>query len=170
MLGWVDQAQTGGGRGAHALMRRIAEGLAAEGVAVRGALQTNLADADDCHCDMILQVLGDDGPDVVISQDLGRASKGCRLDAGALEGAAQRVLATLPEAGLVLLNKFGKQEILGRGMVTVIAAAMEHDLPILISVAPQHRAEFLAFAGELAVQLRPEDALAWCRATIRVAA
>lgn len=170
MLGWLDQAATGGGDGAHELMRRIAAALAAEGVTVRGAIQTNAPGGGDCHCDMVLEILGDDGPDVTISQDLGRESQGCRLDAGALEGAAQRVLDTLPLAQMVVLNKFGKQEILGRGMVAVIAAAMERDLPVLISVAPQQRAEFLAFAGDLAVPLAPEDAAQWCREAVRVAA
>ena len=170
MLGWLDQAATGGGDGAHDLMRRIAAQLSAEGVMVRGAIQTNTPTGADCHCDMVLEVLGDDGPDVTISQDLGRESTGCRLDAGALEGAAQRVLDTLPAAQMVLLNKFGKQEIMGRGMVAVIAAAMERDLPVLISVAPQQQAEFLAFAGDLAVQLAPEDAAAWCRDATRVPA
>ena len=170
MLGWLDQAATGGGDGAHDLMRQIAAQLSADGVTVRGAIQTNTPTGADCHCDMVLEVLGDDGPDVTISQDLGRESTGCRLDAGALEGAAQRVLDTLPAAQMVLLNKFGKQEILGRGMVAVIAAAMERGLPVLISVAPQQRAEFLAFAGDLAVQLAPEDAAAWCRKAARVPA
>lgn len=170
MLGWLDQAATGGGDGAHELMRQIADRLGAEGITVRGAIQTNAPGAEDCHCDMVLEILGDDGPEVQISQDLGRKSKGCRLDAGALETAAQRVLDTLPEARLVLLNKFGKQEILGRGMVAVIAAAMERDLPMLISVAPQQQAEFLAFAGDLAVPVTPEDAADWCRAAIRVPA
>lgn len=170
MLGWLDQAATGGGDGAHALMRRIAASLSADGIAVRGALQTNLSVAQDCHCGMVLEVLGDDGPDVTISQDLGREAQGCRLDAGALEGAAQRVLDTLAVAQMVVLNKFGKQEILGRGMVAVIAAAMERGLPVLISVAPQQRADFLAFAGDLAVQLDPEDAARWCREAVQVAA
>ncbi|MBA4490757.1 DUF2478 domain-containing protein [Paracoccus sp. S1E-3] len=170
MLGWLDQAATGGGDGAHALMRRIAAALEADGVTVRGAIQTNTPLGADCHCDMVLEVLGDAGPDVTISQDLGRESTGCRLDAGALEAAAQRVLDTLPVAQMVLLNKFGKQEILGRGMVAVIAAAMERDLPVLISVAPQQRAAFLAFAGDMAVQLAPEDAADWCRAAAQVPA
>ncbi len=170
MLGWLDQAATGGGDGAHDLMRRIAAALDADGIAVRGAIQTNLPGGADCHCDMMLEILGDDGPDVAISQDLGRESRGCRLDAGALEGAAQRVLDTVPQAQMLLLNKFGKQEILGRGMVAVIAAAMDRGLPVLISVAPQQQAEFLSFAGDLAVQLRPEDAAQWCRAAVRVAA
>ena len=101
MLGWLDQAATGGGDGAHDLMRQIAAQLSAEGVTVRGAIQTNTPLGEDCHCDMVLKVLGDDGPDVTISQDLGGESKGCRLDAGALEGAAVGEEARLVRAGVV---------------------------------------------------------------------
>ncbi|WBU56753.1 DUF2478 domain-containing protein [Paracoccus sediminicola] len=166
MLGWLDHAETGGGAAAHALMRDLAARLSASGVAVRGALQTSETAADDCHCEMTLHILGDDGPDVVISQDLGAEARGCRLDSGALELAAQRVLDTLPDAELLILNKFGKQEIFGRGMVAVIAAAMDRDLPVLISVAPQQKAEFAEFAGELATKVKPGDLAAWAaRAT-----
>ncbi|HMQ40445.1 MAG TPA: DUF2478 domain-containing protein [Paracoccus sp. (in: a-proteobacteria)] len=169
MLGWLDQAETGGGDGAHRLMREIAATLGTEGVPVRGAIQTNQP-AANCHCDMSLEILGDGGPEVVISQDLGPSATGCRLDAGALELAAQRVLNTLPEARLVVLNKYGKQEIMGRGMVAVIADAMDRDLPVLISVAPEQQAEFLSFAGDLAVKLAPGDAARWCRDALQAPA
>lgn len=162
MLGWLDHAETGGGAGAHALMRDLAGRLAASGIGVRGALQTSETAGDDCHCAMTLHILGDGGPDVVISQDLGAESRGCRLDTGALEQAAQRVLDTLADADMLILNKFGKQEILGRGMVSVIAAAMERDLPVLISVAPQQHAAFAEFAGGLATKVKPDDLHAWC--------
>ncbi|AUM74762.1 DUF2478 domain-containing protein [Paracoccus jeotgali] len=175
MLGWLDHADTGGGDGAHARLSEIAATLAAEGLAVRGTVQTNLRrGGDDCHCDMVLRVLADDGPQVVISQDLGAGSQGCRLDADALEGAAQRVLATLPEGvaeggAIVVLNKFGKQEMIGRGMVAVITAALDRGFPVLISVAPAHRPAFAEFAGELAVHLSPEAALEWCRDALAAA-
>ncbi|MFD1796675.1 DUF2478 domain-containing protein [Paracoccus aurantiacus] len=169
MLGWLDQAETGGGDGAHRLMREIALRLESSGVPVRGAVQSNDR-VDDCHCDMTLQVLGDTGPDVVISQNLGPSATGCRLDAGALESAAQRVLNTLPDAKLVVVNKYGKQEIMGRGMVAVIADALDRDLPVLISVAPQQQAEFVAFAGDLAVKLSPAQAEGWCRNAVQARA
>ncbi len=170
MLGWLDHGETGGGERAPQQMRGIAAALEASGVPVRGAIQITQPAGRDCHCDMSLEILGDDGPDVVISQNLGLASTGCRLDAGALELAAQRVLARLPEARLVVLNKFGKQEIMGRGMVAVIAAALDRNLPVLISVAPQQQAAFLEFAGEMAVKLAPAEAARWCREAVRSAA
>ena len=149
------------------LLAEVAARLQRQGVPLAGAVQFNVECGDECE--MEVQVLPD-GPVIGISQSLGPGSQGCRLDAGALEGAAQRVLDTLPVAQMVVLNKFGKQEILGRGMVAVIAAAMERDLPVLISVAPQQRAEFLAFAGDLAVPLAPEDAAQWCREAVQVTA
>lgn len=164
MLGWLDHQETGGGEAAHALIGQIADDLAASGIALRGAVQiSGSRDAAKGRCAMVLHILGDGGPDVEISQDLGPGAKGCRLDPGALEAAAQLVLDSLPGADLVIVNKFGKQELSGRGMVSVIAAAMEQGLPVLTSVAPDQRAEFLEFAGDLAVKLSPDTARDWCR-------
>ncbi|MDO5641922.1 MAG: DUF2478 domain-containing protein [Paracoccus sp. (in: a-proteobacteria)] len=169
LLAWLDQAETGGGDGAHHLMRTVAATLEGAGLAVRGAIQTNQP-GDDCHCRMSLEILGDPGPDVVISQDLGPSSSGCRLDAGALELAAERVRRTLSGARLVVLNKFGKQESFGRGMVAVISDALAQNLPVLISVAPEQQAAFQEFAGDLAVKLSPAEALSWCRSAATGAA
>ena len=47
-------------------------------------------------------------------------------------------------------------------MVAVIAAALDRDLPVLISVAPQQQAAFLDFAGDLAVRIRPDQLRSWC--------
>ena len=66
------------------LLADVAARLMAEGVAVAGAVQHNIACDDSHHCDMDVKVLPD-GPVVRISQNLGAASSGCRLDAGALE-------------------------------------------------------------------------------------
>ncbi len=68
---------------------------------------------------------------------------------------------------LLILNKFGRQESCGRGMVPVIAAAMERGLPVLTAGAPEQRAAFLDFAGDMAQKLPPAAAAAWCRAAAR---
>ncbi|MFV0293100.1 MAG: DUF2478 domain-containing protein [Paracoccus sp. (in: a-proteobacteria)] len=163
MLGWLDYDEAGGGDAVHLLMRNLAATLPQEGIALRGAVQVNDRNSDDCRCAMTLHILGDNGPDIVISQNLGQQARGCRLDPGALEQATQRVLDTLPDAAMVIVNKFGKQELAGRGMVAVIAAAIERDLPVLTSVAADQRTEFETFAGDMAVRLHPEDVPDWCR-------
>lgn len=87
---------------------------------------------------------------VTISQALGPGVAGCTLDPGALEQAVERTARALDQAvpgTAVILNKFGKQEAAGRGARALIAQALERDLPVLISVPPETRAAFDAFAG-----------------------
>lgn len=145
-------------------LREIATALAAEGVRLAGAVQTNHDRGADCSCDMDLTVLGDDGPPVRISQSLGRESSGCRLDSGALALAAGRAACVLTSgADLVIVNKFGKQETLGGGFRDLIAQALSADIPVLVAVAPQMLEAFTAFAGDLGRPITADAALAWCR-------
>ena len=64
--------------------------LEGAGLRLAGTVQTNSENCDRGKCDMDLRVLPD-GPSFRISQDLGAASRGCRLDAGALETAVVAV-------------------------------------------------------------------------------
>lgn len=167
MLGYV----TTPGRGERdRLMAELADSLIAEGVRVVGAVQRNLERPGEAHCDMELRVLGGAGP-WRISQRLGPMAQGCRLDPEGLEGAAGEVAAALaadPPAELVIVNKFGKQELDGRGFRPVIAAALLRDMPVLTSVNPRTLPAFLAFADGLAepVAPEPEALLHWCRSRI----
>ena len=151
----------------HARLARLAATLAAD-MRLAGALQESVGPADDCDVD--LRVLGDPRPPLRISQSLGRGSTACRLDAGALEEAAARVAARLDGAELLILSKFGKQEAAGRGFRQVIGLALESDLPVILHVPPEYRADFDAFAGPLAQELTPEALEPWCRAAARAPA
>jgi len=141
--------------------------LRVAGVRVAGAIQHN-AEADDrgrCHMD--LEVLT--GHRILrISQDLGAMAQGCRLDPGALEEAVALVLAALGGQGdarpdLVVINKFGKQEIDGRGFRPVIAAALEADVPVLVAVRPASLAAFQTFTDGFGEDVSPdlEALVAW---------
>lgn len=109
----------------------------------------------DPTCDMVLRVLPD-GPQMRINQNLGPQSKGCRLDAGALE----EVVVSVTQHGLgaraMILNKFGKIEAIGRGFVPVIAEALGAGLPVVVGVNAVNLPELLTFAGELAEEI-PAD-------------
>lgn len=163
MLGWLDQADIGDRASNYALMLDIERTLVQDGLTVSGVIQPHITTTNNCQGDMVLTVIGPNAADIVISQNLGSQSQGCRLDTDAFETVAQLVLNSLPGADLVILNKFGKQEALGRGMVAVIYAAMERDLPIITAVAPEQRTRFLEFSGDLATKLLPADAVEWCR-------
>ena len=167
MLGYV----TTPGRGeSDRLLAALAESLLAEGVQVLGVVQRNLERPDGARCDMDLLGLG--ATDVWrISQRLGPRSQGCRLDPQGLERAAGEIAAVLAAgsaADLLLVNKFGKQEVDGRGFRPVIAAALLRDLPVLTAVNARNLPGFLAFAGGLAEPVAAEAAALrqWCRARI----
>ena len=142
------------------LLADVAARLMAEGVAVAGAVQHNIACDDSHHCDMDVKVLPD-GPVVRISQNLGAASSGCRLDAGALEMAVAEVAQRLPGARLLIVNKFGKHEAEGRGFRALIGSALEAGMPVLIGVNAMNMQAFQAFAGEMAEPLVPAELETW---------
>lgn len=163
MLGYV--VSDGRGEGDR-LLHAVAMQLRAAGLPLAGAVQTNVERNPARKCDMDLHILS--GHDVVrISQDLGRLSRGCRLDAAGLERAVGLVGAALAERpALLILNKFGKQEIDGRGFRPLIGEALAEGIPVLTAVNTGNVDAFLGFAADLAEQL-PADAdaiMAWCRA------
>lgn len=166
MLGYVIHDEDDG----HGRMAALARALAAQGLRLAGAVQTNLDRGADCACDMELTVLGTDAPPIRISQSLGAGSQGCRLDADALERAAALAASHLEGADFALVNKFGKQEAAGRGFRDFIAAALAQDIPVLIAVAPPLLPAFAAFSGDIAHPLTWVQAEAWCRAARGVAA
>ncbi|MDO5619986.1 MAG: DUF2478 domain-containing protein [Paracoccus sp. (in: a-proteobacteria)] len=148
----------------------LAETLTHEGARLAGAVQRNSGGSADCACDVDLVVLGDTGAPVRISQSLGAGSRGCRLDAGALEAAVARVAARIERADLVILSKFGKQEAAGRGFAPLIGQALQAGRPVVLYVAPDYRAAFDAFSGGLAQELPADAIAAWCRDGIRAQA
>ncbi len=147
------------------LLSDLALRLLAEGVALAGAVQSN--SSCDLHCDMDLRVLPD-GPVVRISQRLGTASQGCRLDAGALEAAVMEVAARLDGAQVLIVNKFGKHESEGRGFRQMLADVAAAGIPVLIGINSMNRQAFFDFAGDLAeaVEATPEAVLAWSRSVL----
>ncbi len=136
------------------LLYSVAQRLAAQGVRCCGTVQIN-TDCPEGPCDMDVQVLPD-GPVLRISQNLGSASKGCRLDPYALEMAVGRVSASLDGgADLLIVNKFGKHEADGRGFRDVIAKAIERDIPVIVGLNALNLEAFETFVGQDVVQLEP---------------
>jgi hypothetical protein len=146
------------GRGAtDACLAAAVARLEAARLPLAGTVQANRPRAGRGACDMDVRVLPD-GPVFRISQDLGAAARGCRLDAGALEAAAAAVEARLGGAALLVVNKFGKQEAAGRGLVLAIVAAAEAGMPVLAGVNGLNLPAFLGFAGGCAEPLPADPA------------
>ncbi|MFN3846103.1 MAG: DUF2478 domain-containing protein [Paracoccaceae bacterium] len=158
------------GRGrTDALIAAVAEQLATDGIKLAGTVQSNHDRPDRRKCDMDLVVLPD-GPIVRISEDRGELARGCMLDSGALEQTVFTVQQRLAYADFLIVNKFGKRECEGKGLVPVIAEALERGLPVLIGVNGLNLAAFLAFAGEAAHALQADVSTIadWCNAAVAV--
>lgn len=138
------------------LLSRVAGVLADRGYATLGTVQIN-TERGLGPCDMDIRVLPD-GPTLRISQDLGQASSGCRLDPSALETAVG-LTATRLRAGadILIINKFGKHEAEGRGFRDLIADAVELDIPVLVGVNALNLDAFMEFVGHEAKQLSPSE-------------
>lgn len=163
-LGYLIAEGTGS---AEPLLAGVAARLLAGGWRVAGALQVSGAGA---RADMDLRILPG-GDRVRISQCLGPQAQGCRLDPGGLEAAVGRVEAALAAARpqILIVNKFGKVELAGRGFRPLIGRALAGGIPVLLSVSAEALEGFLAFSAGMGARLeaRPDEILGWCRAVMQ---
>lgn len=156
------------GRGrTDALIAEVAALLMRDGIRLAGTVQSNHERPDRRKCDMDLAVLPD-GPIVRISEDRGSLARGCILDSGALGQTVMAVQRRLEGAELLIVNKFGKREAEGKGLVPVIAEALHRGLPVLIGVNGLNLAAFLTFAGEdvCALPTHAPSVAKWCKSMI----
>lgn len=145
------------------VLARLVARLSARGFHLVGTVQTNAEQPANGQCDMDIRVLPT-GPVIRISQDLGPAARGCRLDPVALETAVGLTESRLScDVDALIVNKFGKHEAEGRGFRGTIAEALGRGLPVLVGLNELNQDAFHAFSGREATELPPEvDALeAW---------
>lgn len=165
MLGYV-RSETRGE--ADRLLAAAARALRAEGFAVAGVVQLNTEIAPDRPCRMDLELL-DTGILTRISQNLGLHGTGCRLDPQGLETAVGLVEESLKQQRpqILFVNKFGKQEVEGRGFRPLIGRALTEDIPVITGVSRLNLEVFLAFAEGMATEIMPDLAsvIAWVRGT-----
>lgn len=136
-------------------MEGFARILQGQGYLVRGLVQRNSAPTGDCACSMTLVDL-DSGRQFQLSQDLGSGSTGCRVDTQALaEASAVLRTAIESETDLLVVNKFGKLEAQGQGLLDELLAAVSLGIPVLTSVEAALIDHWRSFSGGLAEELSP---------------
>jgi len=144
------------------LLSALATQLAARGIRLAGAVQSEVERHDRTRCDMTLRILNSDS-NYSISADLGPLSQGCRLDSEALANAAWEVESLLRAAPdddlpqLLIVNKFSKSEAQGKGFAAVIALAMERGVPVLCGIGQLSSADFQSFTGAQAELLEANE-------------
>ncbi len=128
------------------------------GLSLAGVLQHRVSAAPGGRCDLELEDLST-GHRTAIFEDRGAGAAGCRLDEAALAEVAARVEGNLAHAPDVLvLNKFGKAECGGGGLLDLIASAMDRKVAVVIGVPESNLQAWRNFAGDLAVELHDDVA------------
>lgn len=139
----------GEGEGAGDLLEAFARRLMAQGVRVGGLVQRT-----EKKCGMRFLVDLESGARFPISQDLGKGSESCTIDAeGMAEATAvlRRALDDPPE--LLIVNKFGRLECEGEGLAAEALEAMAGGLAVLTTVDRKYLDAFEAVTGGLVARL-----------------
>jgi nucleoside-triphosphatase THEP1 len=101
------------------------------------------------------------GEELQLFRDLDARPAGSRLDKGRLHDAGKQIASAIDRgADLVIVNRFGRQELEGKGFCSLIEHAASADIPVVIAV-PAHRfTDWIKFADGMSVKLRCDrDAL-----------
>lgn len=153
-----------------AALAQAARRLGAIGVKVGGLLQSGTV-GDAARCAMLfLEDLGT-GRRIRLFEARGVRARGCRLDACGLAEAAvwlREAVESKPE--VLFINRFGRQESNGRGLLDEIGAAVTAGIPVVIAVSAACLPAWQAFAGGEDA-LMPADAdriVAWALETPRL--
>ena len=94
------------------------------------------------------------GENVCLVPDLEGCGAGCRLDAGRLAELTKRLAAAIEDgADVVVINRFGRSEAEGRGLIDLIAQALDADIPVLIAVPERRFSDWIRFSGGMNVRL-----------------
>lgn len=135
-----------GGEAGDMLLVRVLTRLGQKKLSLRGLITWRGKDPEgklpmlirDIHTDILYP----------ISQALGSGSRSCSLDPGALLNAShvlQKALHDKPD--LVLVNRFGGMEAVGKGFASDMLNLLMAEIPLLTVVSRQYQEQWLAFTG-----------------------
>lgn len=127
------------------------------GVRVAGLVQERAGgDLRDLHDVQVRDLVS--GDRLPIMQDLGPEASGCRVDPAATALAARfldRALEGRPD--LLVVNRFGRLESEGGGMLGEIGRAFADGVALIVCVPKRYREAWNAFADGLDAQLPPSS-------------
>ena len=91
-----------------------------------------------------------------IWQDRGPCARGCRLDeAGLAEAEVALREAIFDRVDLLVVNRFGRAESLGRGLRPYFEEALAADIPVLTAVRSPYDEDWNTFTSGMAISLTP---------------
>ncbi len=142
------------------------------GLPMAGVLQHAACSETAGPCDVVLEDLTT-GQRTNLFEDRGPGAKGCRLDVAALAEVNGQIARSLnADPALLILNKFGKVEAEGGGLLDLVATAVDCGIPVVIGVPIRNLDAWRNFAGDMSVELTadPAEIQDWLTRTFPVAA
>lgn len=149
-----------------AALAAAARRLQAAGLRVAGLLQAGTKGDPACCATLALEDIGS-GRRVPIFERRAAAARGCRLDPSGLAEAAGWLRDAIEgRPDILFVNRFGRQESEGRGLIDEIAAAVLAGIPVVVAVGEALLPQWRDFAGEAGTALPadPDRIAAWCLA------
>lgn len=142
------------------------------GLPVAGVLQHPACTNAPGHCDVVLEDLAT-GQRTDLFENRGPGARGCRLDVAALAEVNGQVARSLDEyPALLILNKFGKVEAEGGGLLDLVATAVDRGIPVAIGVPVRNLETWRRFAGDMSVEFSsdPAEVAGWLNRTFPIEA
>jgi nucleoside-triphosphatase THEP1 len=148
-------------------LRKVVKGLQEKGVMVGGVLQEAEFRPNGC-CAQLNIVDIRTGRTERITKDRGRESRGCKLDPRGLAAISHCITDAIDaDVDLVIINKFGRAESEGDGLLSCIADAISAGVPVLTTVREPYVTAWSLYHGGLAIELPPriDTILQWYEAS-----
>lgn len=153
------------------ILLQVVTRLRNESLVVGGVLQEVGTKGTEC-CDPLSVVDIRSGKTARIMEDRGREARGCKLDARGLADISHCVGDAI-DAGvdLIVINRFGRAESEGGGLLYCFSDAVCAGIPVLTAVRPPYLESWRTFHGGLATELPPalNEITAWYGASRRQA-
>lgn len=139
------------------LLANFSQGLLRKGEYVGGIVQRNLKNGAGRQVGMqAIDLLT--GREISICQPLGSGAMACKLDAAGLaEPAVAVTRAIQADVGLLVINKFSKQEASGQGLRAEFAEAISAGIPVLTAVPEKCLEAWKTFTGGIGTTLLCEQ-------------
>jgi nucleoside-triphosphatase THEP1 len=136
------------------MMDAIAE-LRTQGLIVGGLLQVSeMVESEQCSSVHLVDLRS--GQKARITQNRGKASRGCKLDEQGLLSLSHCINRAIDDCvDLVVISRFGRSEATGHGLLSCFTDVVCAGIPLLTSVREPHVDPWRNFHGGLALDLQP---------------
>lgn len=150
------------------LVLAVCSHLSGRGMRLGGLLQVSMGGAGGCATSVHTIDLRT-GEEFDIWEERGTCSKGCRLDEQGLLLASAAIEGAIKDrVDLIIVNRFGRAESKGRGLLDHFVCALDARIPVLTAVREPYDEAWARFHGGLAADLANNHAAIceWARRNI----